>query len=240
MNCTTARRELGPNRGPRPQAALCAAWDHVAQCTGCTAFYAEQTAIADRLGALPSLAAPRPLRGAITRSIQKESGWQPWLWAVPLAAAASLVLLAVTQFSSGDALARPLAEAAQLESELTIATAVRPDIEAWLERTMGYRIEIPDIQDAALVGARVADIGGQRSAAVVYMTRGMPLTYFALPTDEVMGHKVSHRTVVAGRSAGYEVALWTEQGRARAVAAPLPRSEIMAIANECRSKAQTD
>ena len=97
------------------------------------------------------------------------------------------------------------------------------------------------ISGAVLVGARVASFGeGEKSAAVVYLSRGMPVTYFALPSDMVLGKRLRSDRVTAATADGYEVALWTEKGRARAIAAPMSRDEVVQIAEECRSKASLD
>ncbi len=159
-----------------------------------------------------------------------------------MATAAAVILLATTQLPRGNALALPLVEAArsQLAQTTMFETGHIRAAESWLEREIGYPVLVPDIPEAVLVGARVSDVGGQRSAIVVYLSRGMPVTYFALPTGQVMGRPVHDRGVISGASDGYEVALWTEQGRTRAIVAPMSRQEVIEIANECRSKASTD
>lgn len=159
-----------------------------------------------------------------------------------MATAAAVILLAITQLPGGNALAGPLVEAArsQLAQTTMFETSDISVAESWLEREIGYPVLVPDIREAVLVGARVSDVGGQRSAIVVYLSRGMPVTYFALPTGQVMGRRVHDRGVISAASDGYEVALWTEDGRTRAIAAPMSRPEVIEFANECRSKASTD
>ena len=81
---------------------------------------------------------------------------------------------------------------------------------------------------------------GEKSAAVVYLSRGIPITYFAMSSDVVLGNRVRSDRVTAATADGYEVALWTDKGRARAIAAPMSRNEVVQIAEECRSKASLD
>ena len=252
MNCEAARQQMGPNPGPRPYSdSADAAWDHIGSCEACQAFYAARNAAQDRLAHLLAdlrrVSAPSHLRSRISSALEAEVAGIPvrgrrWPWAGLLAAAAAITLLAITQLPNGDALAAPLANAARTELEHTtmVGTANLAEAEAWLEREMGHRIAIPDIANAVLVGARISDIGGQRSAAAVYLSRGMPVTYFAMPTGEVMGRRVDPNSITAGTSGNYEVALWTEHGHTRAIAAPMTRVEIVEMANECRSKASTD
>ena len=156
--------------------------------------------------------------------------------------AATVMLLATPRFSREQALAAPLANAArsQLTETTMLETGEIQVAEAWLAREIGYAVVVPDIHDAVLVGARVTDVGDQESAVVVYLSRGMPVTYFALPSGEVMGQRVSNRGIVTGASDGYTVAVWTERGQTRALAAPMSQPELIEMANECRSKAVTD
>jgi len=159
-----------------------------------------------------------------------------------LATAATVVFLATMRSPGGNAIAKPLVAAARshLAETTMFETGEIPVAEAWLERKIGYPVVVPDIPNAALVGARVSDIGGQRSAVVVYLARGMPVTYFALPTGDMMGRRTRDPGVVSGASDGYEVAMWTEDGQMRAIAAPMSRLEVIDLANECRSRASTD
>ncbi len=244
MNCDIARRQIGPDPGPRPQSdAVDAALSHVAACPACQVFYVSQTALVKRLAALRSEPTPSRLRARIlAATTQRPLGRRSWQLGAALATVAAVVFLATMQLPDGNAIAEPLVAAArsQLAETTMFETGEIHVAEAWLEREIGYPIVVPDIPDAALVGVRVSDIGGQRSAIVVYLARGMPVTYFALPTDDMMGRRVRNPGVISGASDGYEVAIWTEGGQTRAIAAPMSRPEVIALANDCRSKTSTD
>ncbi|MEE8133566.1 MAG: hypothetical protein V3T56_00835 [Gemmatimonadales bacterium] len=159
-----------------------------------------------------------------------------------MAAAAAVAFLTTMRLPGGDAIAEPLVAVArsQLVETTMFETGEISVAEAWLESEIGYPVVVPDIRDAALVGARVSDIGGQRSAIVVYLVRGMPVTYFALPTGDMLGRRIRDPGVISGESDGYQVAMWIEDGQTRAIAAPMSRREVIEMANECRSKASTD
>ena len=156
--------------------------------------------------------------------------------------AAVVALLATMRLPGGNAIAETLVAAArsQLAKTTMFETGEIRVAEAWLEREIGYPVVVPNIRDAALVGTRVSDIGGQRSAIVVYLARGMPVTYFALPTGDMMGWRIRDPGVISGESDGYQVAMWIEDGQTRAIAAPMSRREVIEMANDCRSKASTD
>lgn len=110
-------------------------------------------------------------------------------------------------------------------------------IRRWLESQVGYSVEVPDITDARLTGARIVSTDGSAAAAVTYTLHGQPLTYLALPGARVLGRLVSHESVETMSVDGYNVATWTEKGAARAVMAPISRREVAAVARECKRKA---
>ncbi len=244
MNCDIARLQIGPDPGPRPQSDVVdAALNHVATCPACQAFYASQTALVKRLAALRSEPTPSRLRARIlAATAQRPRGRRRWQLGAALATVAAVIFLVTMRLPDGNAIAEPLVAAArsQLAQTTTFETGAINEAEAWLEREIGYPVVVPDIREAALVGARVSVIGGQRSAIVVYLARGMPVTYFALPTGDMMGRRIRDPGVISGASDGYEVAIWTEDGQTRAIAAPMTRPEIIELANDCRSKASTD
>ncbi len=250
MNCETALRQLGPAKGPRPEGpASDEAWAHLAECASCQAVYARQAALAKRLAAFGRGYAPEGLRAAVSESLRRGAGAthairspRRWAWASALAAAAVVTIMAVTRFGGGNALAAPLAAAAQaaIEPQAMLVSQDPDQIEQWIEHQLGYHVAVPMITNATLEGARVTSVAKQRSAAVVYRSRGEPVTYFALAEGEVFGRSVRSDQLVSGRSGDYEVALWTENGQVRAIAAPMTRPEVVDMANECRSKAATD
>ena len=104
----------------------------------------------------------------------------------------------------------------------------------WLESQIGYPVDIPDIAEARLTGARVATIGSVRAAAVVYQLHGQRLTYLAMPEDTP---PIESDDVTTMASSGYHVAVWTESGGPRAVVAAMSEDEIAAVAEECKRKA---
>lgn len=243
--CRQARLELGPDLGPPPATAETdAAHEHVRVCPACQRFYRAQEGLRDRLGTLRGPVAPSDLRSRIYLAIRRESRRDArgakyrWFVGGALAAAAVLALIVGTPARGPErALAEPLATAARRGLELsTLNSGTVQQTEAWLAEQVGYDLELPDITDAMFVGGRVTSIDGQRAAAAVYLVRGMPVTYFALAGDSVLGHEVPDRPVVA-TTADYSVALWIEEGRARAIAAPLSRQVVLEIAQECKAKA---
>jgi anti-sigma factor RsiW len=136
-------------------------------------------------------------------------------------------------------LVQPLAREAHigLARPTSIESTDTTVLRAWLEHEVGYAVAIPSISEAEVVGATVAEMDGVRGAAVVYRYRGSALTYFDLPAAEPSRSWTGRAPVTSASADGYQVALWTEDGGARAVAAPMPRAEVVKVAKECREKA---
>ncbi len=152
-----------------------------------------------------------------------------------LAAAAAAIILTISRPDEGAVAAsfvqehmRALTPGGAYEGSDLVAAA------NWLESQIGYPVDLPDIAEATLTGARVATIGSVRAAAVVYLLHGQRLTYLAMPEDTP---PIDSDDVTTMASSGYHVAVWTESGGPRAVVAAMPEDEIAAVAEECKRKA---
>lgn len=245
MRCEEARLALWPDPRPRPGSAdLADALEHYASCLACQRFFDREAALVRRLGRLQEVPARGELRARIAAALDQRPLPRPRRrrWAIgggiaALAAAAALTLL-LTRPPMPPDVARPLVAEARIGLDSQSLTS--PDfaaVERWLEDRLGYTVRLPEISDAALVGGRIATLGGVRIPTAVYLVHGMPVSYFALPSGDVMGAPVKSRDVVAMASNGYHIALWSERGLARAVVAPMPRREVVQIAEECQRKA---
>lgn len=247
MRCNAARRALWPEPGPRAATdEVAAAFEHYSSCEECRRFFAHQSVLAQRLRHLndgvtaPSTLAQR-IRGALAdETVLHAAGRSRWLrrGGIALVAAAALLLLFFRPAGVPPEVAQPLVREAQAMATQQdgYTSSDIGELEAWLELQVGYPVNIPDISGAYLVGARVATLDGAKTAAAVYIFEGMPLTYFALPSGQVLGREVRGSRVRAISADGYNVALWIEPGGARAIVAPIPRDRVVGIAEECRNK----
>lgn len=149
-----------------------------------------------------------------------------------LAAAAAAIILTISRPDEGAIFVqehlRALTPDGAYEGSDLVAAA------NWLESQIGYAVDLPDIAEATLTGARVATIGSVRGAAVVYLLHGQRLTYLAMPEDTP---PIESDDVTTMASSGYHVAVWTESGGPRAVVAAMSEDEIAAVAEECKQKA---
>jgi anti-sigma factor RsiW len=221
-----------------------AAEAHVAACAGCRSYRQRQSHLQRRLAPLAMVAAPASVRRRISRALRTEDRATPrllhrWAW-VPMAAAAALFFLVRPAVPTTVASGLATTARAGLDSMLLRPEWTATQYETWLEAQLGFDVDIPDIDGAMLVGARVATMDGQTGAAVAYLQDGMPVTYFRLPSDRVFGGPVRAGRVRTASTDGYQVAVWREGPTARAVVSPLPRRALASIAKECQALASTD
>lgn len=249
MQCDEVRLALWPEPGPRPLSGeSVAAFEHYARCDACQRFFRVQRHLTNRLARLREAVGPpagltERVHAAVADEVLAEGAHHRARWlaaggAALLAAAAALLLMLRPGGGVPQQAVIPLvAEAGRAPGDAAGLTSSEiAELEGWFA-AQGYVVQVPDISEAYLVGGRIATVDGTRTAAVVYLFRGRPLTYFALPTADVLGSRLRGDRVIAVSVNHYEVALWIERDQARAVVAAIPRAEVVAVASECRNKA---
>ncbi len=240
MTCDLAREALWPDPS---LPALAQAREHYDRCEACQTFFRNQAALGERLAHLTRPGAPDALRARIVarvaaerRAVRRRAGWA----GVALAAAAALAITIGLRAPGDDDIAVPFV--AQATRALPPANVFRStqvgQVEEWLQNQIGDEVHVPDISDATILGGRVVELDGVPGVAAVYDYHGMPLTYFAVSTDEMAGRRMDIEAGIRLAAAqGYEVAIWAETSGLRAVAAQMPRAHVQAVAKECRDKA---
>ena len=203
--------------------------------------------LSNRLHSLNTIEAPPNLRARILAAFNAEdtivvpirytdhSLLPPLRW-VALAAAAVALLFSVNIARSPRSVASPLVDQALvgLSDSGSMTNSDPVALGQWLESRIGRHVEVPQIASASLIGARVATMNGVQAVAVTYWLHGKELTYFAMPSTDVMGAAVMSERVRTTSSRGFTVATWTEQGAARAVVAQMNRWELAAVAKQCK------
>jgi anti-sigma factor RsiW len=206
--------------------------------------------VSERLHDLKQWTAPPLLRRRIIAALDAEDRariptprqprrvWPLFGWGA-LAAAATVAILVVATPGHSPELARPLVEQAivGLATDQAMVNSNPARLGDWLQLQVGYDFEIPTISDASLIGGSVANLNGVRTAAVRYELNGEQLTYFAMPTAEVLGSALTNEDVSTVSSDGYHIATWVESGNARALVSALDEKQVTAVAEECRKKA---
>ena len=242
MHCEEARLALDPLPRPRRSTGEAErALEHLACCRSCQWFFEVSRAIASRLTTWGRRTrAPQHLRESIRTSLREESRRRLRGRRLAVAGGGGLIaagLLFIVLFGSpATRVAEPLAKEARI-ALTTAAIAIESSdpavVREWLNTHVGFPVDPPSISGAVLTGARVAEWSGAPSAAIVYRYHGKSLTYFARSPEEPTSRRLGSE-VVAVSIDGFGVAVWTERGSRRAVAAPMDGRELRAIAEECR------
>jgi hypothetical protein len=238
--CDGAREALWPDP---MEPASAEARAHYDRCSDCQAFFARDRRLAARLAGLPRPPAPTDLRECVARGLASRPRWsiasrRAAVGVVAIAAALMLAVLA--RPDPMDDVVRPFAAEARASAsgDLAMTSSDAVALGGWFATTLGSPVTIPSITGADLMGGKVALIGGRRVAVIVYHLHGDPLTYFASSDHEMGGRGMPDDEIRMGTDDGVEVAVWREPRGVRAVAAAMPRADVMAVATECRTKAR--
>ncbi len=251
MKCGTARRIGWPDSSPRVldddgEAAA----QHIAECAACRAFVEDMEEIASRLSTSSiSVTAPREVRERIFSTLSRSrSGISnaaprgtPWrLYAMMSAAAVLLIAGSVWRVTSSrpqettmvSLLADDHRRALQTDG---IASESVPVVTQWLSSRVGFAVHPPIFASGRLVGARLAELNGQRGAVLVYRIDGKPVSYYILPaSDEAKSSQIGGEpTVRLFQWRGFHVAAWEEPGLTQALVGDLSQARLAFLAREC-------
>ena len=237
IDCRLARQHLAPEPGPRATSPdVEAAFRHYQGCRACQDFFETHRRLAGlvrRAGrgvhAPPDLA-PRILaavsRHEASATTALRSRRNLWLGGVAVAAAAVLTLWLGPPVGSDPLTARPFVEQAlAVDGPARATPALAPGpLDQWFRSQQIHGFEIPDIEQARM------------SAAVDFETpTGFQVTYIMVPDTRLFGG-VNESDIMTMSSDGWEVAMWVENGTARAVISQMPRGDLLTIAEQCKNK----
>lgn len=252
MKCGTARRIRWPDNSPRVlDDDGEAAEQHIAECAACRAFVEDMREIGLRLStSSESVTAPREVRERIfstlsrTRSGIREAAPRsnPFLRPYAIVSAAAVLLIAASVWRVTSA--RP--------AEATIVSLLADDhrrafqadgitsedvsvVTQWLSGRVGFAVHAATFTNGHLVGARLAEVKGQRGAVLAYRIDGRPVSYYILPaSDDGKSNQVSGEpTVRLFQWKGFHVAAWEEPGLTHALVGDLPQARLAVLAKEC-------
>lgn len=189
-------------------------------------------------------AAPRPVasdalrarvRAALGDARPEAPAWQRSIYrAAPIAAAAALLIGLVVH-------ERPVAPAVTAaintyrEDPPLDVTGPVEQLRDYLARRVDFRVNPPRLPDAALVGARVANIREQQAVYLVYNVHGSRVSVLVfnpnlLPVEARYRRDVGGRAVYLDGDRGYHVALVRDRGLGYAFASDLDENEVVGLA----------
>jgi anti-sigma factor RsiW len=149
-----------------------------------------------------------------------------------------LLLFRIPDVANRDAMASLVDQATlHLDGKGSFASTDPAELESWLEARIGYPISVPAIENAVLVGGRVAELDKVPSAALLYTIGGADLTYFALPASSGIGSDIPPDTIRSVSTGGFNMAVWTEADGPRAVVSAMDKEKVVVVARECKRNA---
>lgn len=245
--CGTARRLLWPDAGPQaltPERE--AAEAHLAICEPCQRFMAEMraSAAATREGA-PKPPAPVDVRERLFTALARERarldaparlprrralGWAVAALTIAGAAVWTLTVRSPTSVQDLTAFAEDHVRALQGEA---LNTADPVAVETWLQARVPFAVHVPRIPGAALEGARLCLLGGQRGAVVRFRLEGEPVSYYVMAEGTGSADRFGAAAFREETDAGYNVVAWRRDGLMYALVGALPRERLAALARTC-------
>ncbi len=172
----------------REQAAVAM---HLAACAGCSREAARYRSLRDALkteAAASEAPVPEALRRRVSALVRPAwpTVWRRKLLAGAVAAAASVgVFWTAWPGGFNDALAMDLErhhlKAFSRTSPCDFESSDPQAVKAWVEREVGYSVEVPVVPGATLLGARRCQLGGQLTASLQYRYGDRAMTLFLPP-----------------------------------------------------------
>ena len=163
------------------------------------------------------------------------AGWQGLAWKAAPAAAAAVVLIALASSTSRSS--RGVGTEAILSHSHNLPVEIsggREQVTAWLGRYVDFAVHPPQLADAALVGARLAQISNHQAAYLVYNIRGNRVSVFMFDPRDVALEAPRHRNIAGHQiylvgERGFQVAMVRDQGVGYAFASDLGEDQMIQL-----------
>ena len=188
--------------------------------------------------------APAELRHRVFAEIAGQQRWFRWdllaagVGGALLSAAAAIIIWIASATTTPLTGASPTAwfdvALSNVMDEAYLQTDRPATLRNWFEAQVSHDLDVPAIPGADLQGGRFAYLGGIRGAAIEYRLNDQPLTYLMVPDDVVDAFANLPDSMVTWMERGHRIVMWRQDGTTRALVAPMPRSELMQIAEHCR------
>ena len=194
-------------------------------------------------------AAPRPrlsaeARERIAHRLTDERpplpAWQKTVWRLAPAVAAAMLLFSWAVSTNRSS---PLAEAAISTYRRNLpleVTGPRETVGAWFAQKVDFAVRPPQMHDANLIGARLANLREHQAAYLVYNVRGNRVSVFVfdpgdLPLEASRRRQVDGREVFLDGARGYHVALVRDRGMGYAFASDLDEDQMVQLVSSAMS-----
>lgn len=251
MTCGEARRLAWPDSAPRAvDDSVEAAEAHIAKCADCHAFISDMRALGARLSAsAPRPQAPREVRerlfAALARArsdFDRSRVRRGTALRVAVAGMVGLLVLAFAVWRQSPPRAGMSQVAARFADDHRralgtegIASSDATEVARWFSGRVGFAVHVPIFTNGQLVGARLAEVDGQRGAVLAYRIDGMDVSYyiFRAPGAAEARHLAREPAVHVSSWSGFRIAAWEEPGLTHALVGDLAAARLTGLAREC-------
>lgn len=252
MNCSEARKILFPS----PEKALVTietpgAMDHVRHCEGCQSFFQQQLefsgSLRTKVGIEP---APDPLRERMARLVEKHRAAS-----LParktrrqiLTAAAAIALTVgagaiwLASRPSSQVLFQEMCtdHSKYLDARSQLPSNNPVEIESWFRDKAEFRVHVPVLDRADLLGTRLCFLKQHKAALIFYRKYGRPVSLFELSTAGI-SLSALNRTVIDGIPIwhesfnGYSLVAFENRGVINVFVSDLQEGELLPLALAAR------
>ena len=214
---------------------------HLTGCTSCREKVREQVVWKKAIrAAAPREQASAALRNRIQRSLanatrdgsSERARWRRFLArALPIAAAAGLVgTLTVSRLHWS-----PIAldVVAKHKRNLPLEVSGPADkLKTWYSDKLEFPVRPPRLEGASLRGGRLANVGQQQAAYLLYDASGNKVSVFIFDAGDMRFETnrrmmVNDREVFVDEDRGYNVAMFRQQGVGYAIASDMPEAQML-------------
>jgi len=251
LTCSRTRRLLWPDgalRAVTPDLEL--AEQHLAGCDGCRRFLDDMRQLARLIHEhAPRPVAPREVRERLFRAIARvRSGstaaqhrWTRIRWGGLAAGIAAALALALWHqrgpVDQGAVVAYAEDHVRAIRGEGIVADD-RAAVSQWLADRLSFIMDVPDLPELRLKGARLCIMDGRRGGVVEFETQGHFISYYVVPdphppteTGPAKFRKASHD--------GYRIVAWHEPGLVHVLVGDLPEASLIDLAQRWMSQTVT-
>lgn len=251
MNCRETRIILFPT----PEKALVtvqtqAAVDHLRECKSCQDFFERQREWSSALRAKAGAeTAPDALRETTVRLVERHgTAGIPWLSTrrqVLMAGAAAVVaafgVLRLTSGLPSQALFQEMCadHAKYLDARSQLASSDPAAIESWFRDKAEFRVQVPALDHADLLGSRLCFLKRHKAALIFYRRQGRPVSLFELSRSGISLSALD-RSVIDGSPIwhksfnGYSLVAFESRGVVTVLVSELRESELLPLALAAR------
>lgn len=252
MNCSQARNILFPS----PEKALAtietpAALGHLRGCESCQTFFEQQQKWSSALQAKAGAeSAPEALRERIGRLIERHRTanserlntrrhFLAGAAAIVLAAGLGLLWPAWKLPSRAFFQEMCLDHVKYLDAQLQFSSANPAAIELWFRDKTEFRVHVPTLTDADLIGSRLCFLKQHKAALIFYRKQGQAVSLFEFSQSGVSLSALD-RTVLDGSPIwhksfnGYSLVAFESRGVVTVLVSDLPEGELVPLALAAR------